>query len=226
IRRAENVNLDWLLTGKGRPFYVGPIDNAVSFADMVKIMLEDEPHWHVYVCSLSERTILIFQQPGQYGLKDKWVDHHIIEVLVGPGSEELTEVIREFPNREQIRIPLLSPEDEEAIATGQVGTYRLFDSEDALLANHRPAKESDLQFFSSEEPTAAKPEVDEPIKLGLMRAVVTLVEDCANELGENLNSDQKSRVITAVYRQADRLGLTPEDLTADSIHTAIDVIRD
>ncbi|UTV30878.1 helix-turn-helix domain containing protein [Photobacterium atrarenae] len=226
IRRAENVNLDWLLTGKGMPFYVELTNNGTSLFETVQQMLEDEPHWQVYVCSLGSRSILIFEQPGQYGLNNKWIDYRITEILVGPGSEELAAELRNFPNREQIKIPLLSPEDEEAIATGQVGTYRLFDSEDALLANHRPAKDSDLQFYSTETTSTAKPVDDETVKLDLMRAVVKLVEDCANELGENLNSDQKSRVITAVYRQADRLGLTAEDLTPDSIRTAIDVVRD
>ncbi|KDM91385.1 hypothetical protein [Photobacterium galatheae] len=227
IRRAENVNLDWLLTGEGRPFFVDQISNPEFFADKVQTMLEDEPHWQLYICSLGERSILVFEQPGQWAYKgDKMIDIRITEVLVGPGSEALTKVLREFPNRSNIKIPLLSPEDEEAIATGQVGTYRLFESNNALLANNRPAKESDLQFYSAHEPTANTTDTEEPIKLGLMRAVVALVEDCASELNETLSSDQKSRVITAVYRQADRLGLQPEDLTAENIRTAIDVVRD
>lgn len=227
IRRSENVNLDWLLTGEGRPFYVDQVNTAESFTKTVHIMLEDEPHLDVYVCSLGERTILVFDQEGTWSHAGSNPIHvHFLEVLVGPGSEELAAELRNFPNREQIKIPLLSPEDEEAIATGQVGTYRLFDSEDALLANHRPAKESDLQFYSAETTSTAKSVDDEPVKLDLMRAVVKLVEDCANELGENLNTDQKSRVITAVYRQADRLGLTADQLTPESIRTAIDVVRD
>ncbi|WP_120510942.1 transcriptional regulator [Photobacterium salinisoli] len=227
IRRSENVNLDWLLTGKGRPFYVDQVNTAESFSKTVHIMLEDEPHLDVYVCSLGERTILVFDQEGTWSHAGSNPIHvHFLEVLVGPGSKELAAVLRNFPHREQIKIPLLSPEDEESIATGQVGTYRLFDSEDALLANHRPAKDSDLQFYSPETAGTTKPADDEPVKLDLMRTIVALVEDCAIELGENLNSDQKSRVITAVYRQADRLGLQPEDLTAENIRTAIDVVRD
>ncbi|MEI8634701.1 transcriptional regulator [Vibrio sp. PP-XX7] len=223
IRRAENVNLDWLLTGEGKPFYVYTIADEKEFAEYVEVLLSDEPHWQVYICALAEQTILIFEQPGQWAYKDaKLIDIRTIEIIVGKGSEQLAKVLRDFPNRGNLKIPLLSDNDENTIVNGQAGTYLLFDSDNALLANHRQAKESDLQFYA----TTPNQQTDEPIQLNLMRAVITLVENCETELGESLTTDQKSRIITAVYRQAVRLGLAADELTSDVVETAFDVLRD
>lgn len=218
IRRAENVNLNWLLTGEGQPYIVNSSIDEHHLAELVDTMLTDE-NWTVYVCDLSSLAVLVFTQPGQYEFKGKWIDYQMLEVHCGPGSEKLAAVLRQHQSSRQIFIAKLHEDAVWNIAMGQTGTYELLHSDNALLKHHHQAKESELQFLADRTSS-------EPVDLSLMRAVITLVNDCADELGESLNAEQMSRVITAVYRQADRLGLTSEDLTPESIRTAIDVVRD
>lgn len=218
IGRAENVNLNWLLTGNGTPYIVNHYLLARDLHNQLVCMLEDEK-WVTYVCLLEECTIVVLSQPGQYDFKGTWIDYTILEVIVGQGSEELAKWLRNRSSCSEILIPNLIPSDIIAIANGTIGTYQLLNAEHALLANNHIARDLELQYFP-------KTVVSEPVNLALMRAVIRIVENCENEVGESLTADQKSRIITAVYRQAERLNLNPADLTYENVRTAIDVARD
>lgn len=215
IRRSENVNLNWLLTGMGSPFIVNHTLSATDLYNQLVCFLADEK-WEMYVSLLNQHAVFVLTQPGQYNFKGNWIDYQLLEVLVGPGSEELARYLRS--RKERILIMDLKSADIAAIAEGNVGTYGMLNIECALLTNHHTAKESDLQFFPTQ--------VRDPINSALMRAVIRIIENCADELGESLTADQKSRIITAVYRQAERLDLNSSDLTYENVRTAIDVARD
>ncbi|EOX1582968.1 transcriptional regulator [Vibrio cholerae] len=216
IRRAENVNLNWLLTGEGKPFIVNYFPNAKDFVETLDAMLNDEC-WKVCVCALAEQTVLILTMPGQYEFKGKWVDYTMCEILVGHGSEELANVLRNHQGQRDIYItPDLPSETLKQIANGELGSY-------GLLAEGfgywiQPANSHDLEFIQEARQGA-------PVSAPLMRAVVKLVEDCAQKSKQVLTNEQKSRVITAAYRQAERLNLT-EDEILSAIETAFDVLKD
>ncbi|EJL6714163.1 transcriptional regulator [Vibrio cholerae] len=226
IRRVENVNLNWLLSGSGSPYSVDYIQSAERLADTVDQLLMDED-WKVYVCNLGARTVLVLSLPGQYESKDKWYDYTICQVLVGPGSEELASVLKaSFSEREIYLAEMLAGDVLDQIAEGLLGTYSLLVHEDSHLINFssRVVVPEQIQYYPrvymGEGTSYAV-----PIATDLMRSVVKLVEQCEEESKQNLSADQKARVITAVYRQAEKLGLSEEEISS-AIETSFDVLKD
>jgi len=219
ICRAENVNLNWLLSGKGKPFNVTYIQSAKSFVVYVNTMLTDE-NWQVCVCSLTEQTVLVLTQPAQYEFKGKWIDYTLCEVLVGQGSEELAWILNNHQSeRDTYSTPNLPGNILKKIAGGELGTYALLHHPDNRLENWMQPVGSDFIQYEPEK------NQNTPVNPSLMRSVVKLVEECEKETKQNLDSDQKARVITAVYRQAEKLGLSEEEISS-AIETSFDVLKD
>ncbi|ENM3941271.1 TPA: transcriptional regulator [Vibrio cholerae] len=213
IKRAENANLNWLLAGEGAPYIVNYIQNAADLANQVKAMLEDEP-WTVYLCELTERCVLVLTQPGQYEFKGKFIDYQIIEIITGPSSDELNGVIRNHKN--STVVPLNISEHLDSLVSGNLGTYQLLTSNDAILKNCRAVSDEDLTAIDRAK----------TIETELMRAVVKLVEECASESRRILTPTQKAKVIAAVYQNSSRLSLKPSEIDSETVRTAIDVIAD
>lgn len=219
ICRAENVNLNWLLSGKGKPFNVTYIQSAKSFVVYVNTMLTDE-NWQVCVCSLSEQTVLVLTQPAQYEFKGKWIDYTLCEVLVGQGSEELAFILNEHqPERDTYATPNLPGNILKKIVNGELGTYALLHHPDTRLENWMQAVPKQAFGFAPENCQSA------PISVHLMRSVIKLIEQHEKDVSIFLNTDLRARVITAVYRQAEKADLTEEEIKA-VIETAFDVLKD
>ncbi|MCJ0817976.1 helix-turn-helix domain-containing protein [Vibrio vulnificus] len=219
IRRAENVNLNWLLTGEGAPYIVEYYQSADALSDYVCAMLHEE-EWVVHVCSYRGIACVVFTQPGHYEFKGKWIDYRIVHVVVGPGDEVLTNLLHDYhKGGGHIFVPELTEEEREAVIQGQVGTYLMFEQMNPMLNTIRVETHiTEIEFTGGER-------TEKPVDITIMRAVVRLVDDCEHTLGTSLTSDQRARVITAVYRQAERLKLTEEEIQA-TIETSFDVLSD
>ncbi len=220
IRRVENVNLNWLLTGEGSPYIVEYFQSAHTLSDYVCAMLHEE-EWVVHVVSHINTACLVLTQPGAYEFKGKWVDYRIVHVIVGPGDEILKNVLDDYhKGGGHIFVSELSEEQRQDIMSGKIGTYLLFEQMNPILNTIRVAGHlSQIEFTSSnnkEQP---------PIDITIMRTVVRLVDETEQKLKTKLTSDERSRVITAVYRQAKRLDLSDEDIQA-AIETSFDVLKD
>ncbi|WP_158117236.1 transcriptional regulator [Vibrio cincinnatiensis] len=218
IRRAENVNLNWLLTGEGKPFIVNYFQKAPEFVETLDTMLTDED-WTVYVCSLAERTTLVLTQLGQYEFKGKWVDYTLCEVLVGQGSEELAHSLCKHLDKKNIYTIDLPESEVDKIAGGQLGTYSLLTHQDSHLTNFSVKATPEMLQFVAENTQSV------PVSIPLMRAVVSKVEQHEDKTKQSLDSDQKARVITAVYRQAEKSELNDDEIQA-VIETSFDVLKD
>ncbi len=219
ICRAENVNLNWLLSGKGKPFNVTYIQSAKSFVVYVNTMLTDE-NWQVCVCSLSEQTVLVLTQPAQYEFKGKWIDYTLCEVLVGQGSEELAFILNEHqPERDTYATPNLPGNILKKIVNGELGTYALLHHPDTHLENWMQPVSKDALVYVPENSKST------PISVSLMRTVIKLIDQYEKDTGLFLNIDPKARVITATYRQAEKSGLNEEEIKA-IIETSYDVLKD
>lgn len=218
IRRAENVNLNWLLTGEGSPYITEHFISGSELSEYLTNMLEDEP-WRVYVCSHTEIACLLLTQPGQYEFKGKWIDYTIAHILVGPSDESLNEILElhDKVKNEVIVLDLVPPLARE-IMVGNVGTYLLLDRSPSLLDSRPRLKLSEITFSASSHS-------DAKIDVSVMRAVVKLVDECEDKLDIELTSAQRARVITAVYRQAERLSLEEEDIQ-NAVETSLEVLRD
>ncbi|MER0354493.1 transcriptional regulator [Vibrio vulnificus] len=219
IRRAENVNLNWLLTGEGKPFIVHHFRKADELVETVDAMLTDED-WTVYVCSLEKHTALVLTQMGQYEFKGKWIDYTLCEVLVGQGSEELAQALRKHLHQRNIYVlNNLADSALNQIAGGQLGTYSLLIHPDSHLTNFSVKATPEMLQYSEEHSQSV------PISIPLMRTVVNLVEQHQGRTKQPLDGDQKARVITAVYRQAEKSELNDDEIQA-VIETSFDVLKD
>lgn len=219
ISRSENVNLNWLLTGKGQPYITNFFSDAESFENNIDTMLSDEK-WTVYVCSLSERTILVLTQPGQYEFKGKRINYTLCEIMIGPGSEELAKTLRQHLRFRDIYTAYDFPDEAlYQMEIGEIGTYALLNHPGSdFVKDAKPATEATLQFIEENKQTA-------PVSVPLMRAVIQLVFDCKERINIKLTTAEQARVITAVYRQAERLNLSEEEISS-AVEAALEVLTD
>lgn len=219
IRRAENVNLNWLLTGDGSVYISEYYQSGLSLSKHVSDMLEEEP-WKVYVCSHRDVACMVLTQPGQYEFKGKWIDYTIVNVLSGPCDESLGEVLRNH-HKGHGKVLVIDKIDPLVphIASGDFGTYDLLEKQEPILNEVFVGPDiSDIEFSNSSK-------IENSIDISVMRAVVKLVDECEHKLNVKLNSTQRARVITAVYRQAERLDLDERDIQ-NAVETSLEVLMD
>lgn len=223
IRRAENVNLNWLLTGEGSPYIVDYCQSADELSDYVSAMLHDEP-WVVYVCSHVDTTCLVLTQPGAYEFKGKFVDYNMIHVLVGPGDDVLANVLNDHnSDGGAVFVPFMTDNERKDLMAGKIGTYELLGGLEPLLNPHKVGSHiSDIEFT---EASSGKASVDLPT----MRTVIRLVGEKEAELQADLTTEQRARIIAAVYKQLSRVelpGPIPEQAFSAAVEAAFDVLID
>ncbi|HAS5696718.1 TPA: hypothetical protein I7E69_002000 [Vibrio cholerae] len=152
IRRTENVNLNWLLTGQGNPFIVQHFSDNSDFVETVDSMLADED-WTVYIGLFDDRVMLAFTQLGKFELKGKWIDYTLCEVLVGEDSEDLALTLcNHIPQRNIYVIESLAESTIKLIADGQLGTYSLLINPKSHLNKYSEKATPDNFRFPIEPP--------------------------------------------------------------------------
>ncbi|MCM5507150.1 transcriptional regulator [Vibrio sp. SCSIO 43169] len=223
IRRAENVNLNWLLTSEGSPYIVEYFQTADALSDYVCAMLHDEP-WVVYVCSHIDTACLVLTQPGAYEFKGKFVDYNMIHVLVGPGDDVLANVLNDHnSDGGAVFVPLMTDKERKDLMAGKVGTYELLGGLEPLLNPHKVGSHiSDIEFTGANSGESS-------VNLPIMRTVIRLVGEKEAELHADLTTEQKARIIAAVYKQLSRVelpGPIPEQAFSAAVEAAFDVLID
>ena len=222
IRRAENVNLNWLLTGEGSPYIVEYFQTADALTEHVRAMLKDET-WDVYVCSHEETACIALTQLGAYEFKGKFIDYNIAHILTGPNSDELVYELRNHHyHKRRVFTPLLSENEQSKIITGQLGTYELFTSETALL------KPSNIAIFKNEITFTSKEGSSTSIAFPILKEVIRVVGE-KEASGIVLTIEQRARIIAAIYRQISRMDLPdpiPEQAFSAAVEAAFDLLID
>ncbi|MCG9597042.1 transcriptional regulator [Vibrio sp. Isolate25] len=223
IHRAENVNLNWLLTGEGSPFIVEYFQTADALSDYVCAMLHDEP-WVVYVCSHVDTACLVLTQPGAYEFKGKFVDYNMIHVLVGPGDDVLANVLNDHnSDGGAVFVPLMTDNERKDLIAGKIGTYELLGGLEPLLNPHKVGSHiSDIEFTGASSSNAS-------VDVSIMRTIINLVSEKEAELQADLTTEQRARIIAAVYKQLSRVDLPapiPEQAFSAAVEAAFDVLID
>ncbi|AYV20480.1 transcriptional regulator [Vibrio mediterranei] len=221
IRRAENVNLNWLLTGEGSPYIVEYFQTADALSDYVCAMIHDEP-WVVYVCSHVDTACLVLTQPGAYEFKGKFVDYNMIHVLVGPGDDVLANVLNDHnSDGGAVFVPLMTDNERKDLMAGKIGTYELLGGLEPLLNPHKVGSHiSEIEFTGAGSGEAS-------VDLPTMRTVIRLVDEKETELQADLTTEQRARIIAAVYKQLSRIEQpVSEQAFSAAIEAAFDVLID
>ncbi|WP_337909211.1 transcriptional regulator [Vibrio cholerae] len=152
IRRAENVNLDWLLKGEGNPFIVQHFSDDSDFAETVDSMLADED-LAVHVGFFKNQITLVFSQSGQYKLNGKWFDYTSCGILTGNATTLISMILCSHLHHRKIYVRNEQAEShlDEAylskIAEGKLGTYSLLIRQDSHLKNNSIAATPELLRF-------------------------------------------------------------------------------
>ena len=149
IRKAERVNLGWLIEGKGEPFEVNRHLSDDECAEEIACLLHDEP-WTVVIASAEPRLAIVVHQPAQdiiHGRANRKTPstYTLCEIHLGGGPSTLAAIASKA---QAIRLKTITTKEMDAIYRGQAGTYRL------LLAADHPIfapQEQAPRYLSREE---------------------------------------------------------------------------
>lgn len=147
ISRYENVRIDWLLEGKGTPFYVTMCATDDMAWEVLENILEPET-WEVTLVTDGARVAAVMTQPGKYQVKDgkdkdegqryRWIDYTIVEVVAGVlGRRALSTIRNRWVHQNGVSMVYFVSDDAHTmnlIEGGEIGSYRLCYSPDAVLA--------------------------------------------------------------------------------------------
>ena len=134
--RTENLSLSWLIDGIGSPYLV---NHCTSDEDCCATL--DEFYiekWNTYLLLCGQEKTIVLTQPGSYEINDDPYQYTIIEVLAGEVDEMTLQRIGETANGKNIFCKDVSSETMKQLAKGQIGTYQLLHSKDAILKDVLP----------------------------------------------------------------------------------------
>lgn len=133
IMRKENVNLSWLLSGRGQPFMVDTHLLVSSCISQIKLHLADTAEYSVYWMSSEELNLscVVFAQPAGYQFKDTFVQYYQIEILCSHYSEDIETLMRSLKQDKaaSVKHVILAETQLRALVGGQLGTYSLLGDE-------------------------------------------------------------------------------------------------
>ena len=157
ISRHENVNITWLLDGRGEPYNVHKFADDEECADYLDRLFE-EKSWIVYLITDQKRLAVVLTMPAQYKVKEDWISYTVVEVLVGRcGRKTLNRVRAEIPVCKVFLINTY-PQTLAELARGQIGTYKLLHSKSPLLHQAVLVTEDHKIFSWPEEEVTLTPE--------------------------------------------------------------------
>lgn len=149
ISRAENVRIDWLLLGKGTPFFVNHCASDQECADLVGDFMDEQ--WSVYLVTDGRCIALVLSQPGQYQIGERWIDYTIIEVIAGAIGEATYERLRSclgpdnyIPKSGDLHLVETDRERFSELASGKIGTWVIATSPNSILSRARAIAIDDL----------------------------------------------------------------------------------
>lgn len=120
IGRAENVDLNWLLTGKGVPYRTAVCTSDHEAAELVGAHLEDGG-WKVYLLRSGDRAAIAMTGSGTYRLKGKDWAYTPIELVTGVLGEQTLKTLKATEHQ----VVKVTAEEMGAIERGEVGTWLL-----------------------------------------------------------------------------------------------------
>ncbi len=140
IMRTENVNISWLIDGQGLPFIVDTHYDEPGFLTMLRMHDADSPYTvHLCVNPDLNLAVFVFTQPASYQHKSKTIEYHQLEIVVGPYSDHLRNLLANGQLFRQCTLNHFQLDDLEfrSLVRGQFGTFRLLgtDEKKGLVEN-------------------------------------------------------------------------------------------
>lgn len=240
IMCKENISLSWLIDGKGAPYLIDLCSSETEFAATLKMHFTDF-HWDVMLVHDGFRIVVMLSKPAEYDYKGKIINYHLYELITGPFGLQVSEYLKSFHEKQAFaRGDLIhgsfnewgeSKIDKESltkIIKGQLGPNQMYGDNDKLDAAFQ------WSYINSPEPVIREIELNyqnqasrkaTDISKELLRAVISLVEETAQDEQIELDIESKAKVYTSVYRHALRNKLSSKDLSKSNILGILEVLH-
>lgn len=186
IRKAERLNLAWLVEGNGEHFEVNRYVTDADCANDLGCMLPDEP-WSVVIATDGGRLAFVLQRraqgvvQGRVGRETPY-DYTLCEILLGGGPLALATIARLAGS---IRLAPIPPRQMDAIYRAQAGTWRLLLAPDAWLRHAQPIG-PDHPLFAEQPPEPRHLSREEEIVLQCFTAMEPAQRETYKAIGHTL----------------------------------------
>lgn len=191
IARCENARIDWILDGRGAPFTVTCVTSDEDAADLLNEHYGEKLQWNSTIVTDGKRIAVVLDQEGMYQVKDgkdaagapqfRDVRYSAMEVIVGIVGALAMDVVRPGPEN-TVGLVNVDVDTMARIVRGQVGTWRMLKSPDAIVAGAKRIGASDPFFsqFNQQELFPTTP--DEAILLDHYRAMAPQHRSAVNQI--------------------------------------------
>lgn len=223
ISKTENVNLTWLVGGKGAPYIVERYGSDSDLAKWLTLHIEDGAWEDVYIYTDGQYIVIELSTPASFSYKNKMVKYTAREVMAGPLGDEVLDLLWSSFSEQSLWICYLEPETLRDIHQGKIGPFQIHgDSKRPSLVTFEFITDRDSVFkqLQNMKPVAAHGEVSVP----LLHAVMKMVRQLQRDEGEDLNPEDELKVVAAAYKHAIKKNLAPADLDPDVIQGMFDVL--
>lgn len=213
ICRAENVSLSWLLDGVGEPYQVHHTFTDEETADLLSLYIDDED-WEILVLKNQAYPAIVLTLPATMMVGKKHIDYTATEIIAGPMDYQTLSVLNNTSR-------MISE-----ISSGDFNMRKLYAgkmSNLALLGNEKQFSLEGLAPFNNkliEKDGIAERYTSYNVDTDLIKIAIEKTEDVCIEQSIKLNAEQKSRIISAIYKHMQRTH--SKIITQDVLITLLD----
>lgn len=141
ISRAENVSIDWLLTGRGRPYHVRTsLDDEATAEDLAEHLDES---WTITVAQCPHpgrppMAAIILTQPATYRMGERDIAYTALVVIAGVIGPKTRALLGASASDHDLQALDLDAETLRRLIDGELGAYAIALADNALLRQARP----------------------------------------------------------------------------------------
>lgn len=129
LQKFENLSLDWLLSGRQRPYLLDDVKTTEEACALVRAILAGEPaDWRCDVLTDGLRHALALSCKDRYTVDEKPIDYLHLRLITGKVAGPLLAFLDGLDLAEK-RLVELPADDMTAVLEGRSGTYALFGDE-------------------------------------------------------------------------------------------------
>lgn len=130
MMRTENASLSWLLGARVAPFLRSTATSDADTAQLLDAHLSDEC-WSVALLTDGMAAVWVLHQPAAIEYSNGITHYRATAIIAGPSGEATGELLARHGHRTLPHVQQVPSSTLHAIASGHVGTYRLFGDDKA-----------------------------------------------------------------------------------------------
>jgi|GEM_PF-3300183 len=217
IRLKEGASIGWLVTGDGSPFVVEHCAEPEWLAQQLAQAhtADGQPELHLF--SDGQKFCLLLRCQAQLKYRQKTLAYHNHRLFRlafrEPPSSQLWEQCQRFCCWQHS----LSSQHLQQLSIGELSPLTLLSQ---VRPGGKPLSDPSVLLHDAVQ-NSVQPSL---ISTELMRAVIMLVDNTAQEEQISLSAEQRARVYTATYRHAERCGLDASHLDSRQVSCLLDLL--